>query len=119
MFRKRDFDKVGGFNTNMKCGLEDWDFWLSILSNGGRVKYLDGFHFFYRIKNKKESRNLSVALENYDMLRKQIWENHKDLYSTVYSSPLHSLEYIQIYYSKEYNLGRILLKPFRWIIKRV
>lgn len=115
MFRKNDFVKVNGFNENMKQGLEDWDFWLSILKNGGKVKYLNGIHFYYRIKSAKESRNLSTALIHYEDLRKQIWSNHKDLYSLKYSSPQMSLEYLQIYNSIEYRIGKFLLKPFRWI----
>ena len=115
MFRKIDFERVDGFNENMKQGLEDWDFWISILKNGGKVKYLEGFHFFYRIKSTKESRNMSTALIQYDKLRKQIWSNHKELYSSKYSSPQMSLEFIQIYNSKEYRIGKILLKPFRYL----
>ena len=113
MFRKKDFIKVNGFNENMKLGLEDWDFWLSILKDGGDVKYLEGIHFFYRIKSKKESRNVSEAMVHHEMLRKQMWLNHQDLYAKVYSSPLYSNEYLNILYSKEYVIGKILLKPLR------
>lgn len=119
MFRKKDFDRVKGFNENMNLGLEDWDFWLSILKCGGKVKYLEGIHFFYRIKSKKESRNLTTALEHYDNLRKQIWYNHKELYSLYYSSPQASLEFIQVYKSKEYRLGRMILKPFRYLLNHL
>ena len=118
MFRRTDYDKSNGFNNNMHLGYEDWDFWLSILKNGGKVVYLDGIHFFYRIKTKNESRNLSTAAKNQDILRKQIWMNHLDLYSNVYSSPLYSMEYILLKESKEYKLGRMLLKPLRWFLKR-
>lgn len=115
MFRRCDFDRVGGFNQNMKGGLEDWDLWLSILGNGGKVKYLNEVHFYYRIKHRKKSRNRSVALINYDKLRYQIWENHKDLFSKYYYDPKHSPEYIQVAYSPEYRLGKFLLQPFRFI----
>ncbi|MCS2328031.1 hypothetical protein NXV84_13705 [Bacteroides fragilis] len=37
MFRKVDFEKTEGFNENMAKGLEDWDFWLSMLESGGEV----------------------------------------------------------------------------------
>lgn len=116
MFRRKDFDRVGGFNLNMKLGLEDWDFWLSLLENGAKVKYLNNIHFFYRLKEKQKSRNLSVALKNYDSLRKQIWLNHSQLYSSVYSPPRYSLEYIQVAYSKEYIIGKLILNPIRRIL---
>lgn len=118
MFRRADFDRVNGFNENMKLGLEDWDFWLSVLAVGGKVKYLKGFHFFYRMKSAKKSRNYATSLmEIQKNLRKQIWENHKDLYAKRYSSPYYSMEYLDVVNSKEYRLGKILLSPFRLFIK--
>ena len=37
LFRKSDWEKVGGFCTDFKIGLEDYDFWLSILELGREV----------------------------------------------------------------------------------
>lgn len=116
MFRRLDFDRVNGFNLNMKKGLEDWDFWLSILKNGGRAKCLDGIHFFYRIKYSK-SRNNSINSSLEETLRKQMWLNHKDLYCTVYSSPKESIEYIEIVSSKEYRIGNLICKIISLLIK--
>ena len=115
MFRRIDFDRVNGFNPNMKLGLEDWDFWLSLLENGGLVKYVEGINFFYRKKVVSESRNNSSAWKNYDYLRKQIWFNHLNLYASIYLPPKETAEYIQISTSLEYRLGYLLLKPFRYI----
>ncbi|MBW9202203.1 glycosyltransferase family 2 protein [Bacteroidales bacterium SW292] len=115
MFRKVDFERVKGFNPNMKLGLEDWDFWLSLLEGGGSVKYVDGINFFYRKKRRFESRNDSSASKNLDYLRKQIWLNHLNLYASVYLPPKETVEYVQISSSLEYRLGRLLLKPLRYI----
>lgn len=116
MFRRADFDRVKGFNPNMRQGLEDWDFWLSILSQGGSVKYLSGYHFSYRITSNKESRNRKASKKDiFPILRRQIWLNHHDLYSTVYSSPYHSIEYIEVRQSIEYRLGHMILFPIRKI----
>lgn len=115
MFRRADFDRVKGFNPNMKLGLEDWDFWLSLLENGGLVKYVEGINFFYRKKAISESRNNSSAWKNFDYLRRQIWLNHLGLYASTYLSPKETAEYIQISTSLEYRLGRMLLKPLRYI----
>lgn len=115
MFRRKDFDRVGGFNLNMKSGLEDWDFWLSLLEHGGNVKYLEGIHFYYRIGKKKKSRNQSISTRNHDVLRKQIWLNHIELYSSKFLSPRETEEYIQVAYSLEYRLGRLILKPIRFL----
>lgn len=119
MFRRVDFEAVNGFNENMKLGLEDWDFWLSILESGGKVKYLDGIHFYYRIKAISNSRNQIASRNHYEILRKIIWRNHKKLYSEVYSSPLYSSEYLLVAESKEYRIGEIMLRPFRSIINLI
>lgn len=51
-FRKKDWEQVGGFDTNMVHGFEDWDFWISLLKDGGEVKRLETIGFYYRIKER-------------------------------------------------------------------
>jgi len=116
MFRRKDFEKVGGFNIKMDKGLEDWDFWISIMKTGGEVKYLDGINFYYRMKPINESRNAGSAAVNHTKLRRQMWENNKDLYSLHYPDPLENLEYLNILNSKDYRLGKIMLSPVRFFL---
>jgi len=119
MYRREDFDKSRGYNLNMKDGLEDWDFWINILKNGGKVKYINGINFFYRIKNKNLSRNAKISnIETFALLRQQIWRNHQEIFSNNFLNPLETTEYLQIINSKEYKLGKILLKPIRKILNR-
>lgn len=51
VFKKKDWEKVGGYDINMTYGWEDWEFWIAILKNGGKVQRLNDIGFFYRIKN--------------------------------------------------------------------
>lgn len=113
MFRKADFEKIGGFNENMKKGLEDWDFWLSMLECGGSVICVEKACFYYRIR--KKSRNNSISEEDYSILRKIIYENHKQLYSTFFFNPKYSFEYYQVAKSCEYKLGKLLFRPIRFL----
>lgn len=117
-FRRIDFDRVGGFNENMNNGLEDWDFWISILELGGRVTILDGEHFFYRIKHRNLSRNRSITQDGHKKLRRTIWENHRALFSEVFPDPLQTFEYLDVVNSKEYRLGKVLLAPIRKLFKK-
>ena len=82
IYKKEDFIRVGGYNSNMKYGFEDWDFWLSLLENGGDVLQLNQILFFYRIRKKSMARSLNN--EKAAIARRQIWENHKSLYSKYY-----------------------------------
>lgn len=114
MFRKSDFDQTHGFNPNMKDGFEDWDFWLTLLKTGGSVHKISGIEFYYRIK--QNSRNSSLK-DKYRKLRRQIYNNHKDLYAQHMLDPLESFEYELITQSREYRLGLFLLKPVRKLYK--
>ena len=51
MYRKTDWLAVGGYDTNMIYGWEDWEIWISLLKNGGNVKQLNEVGFYYRIKS--------------------------------------------------------------------
>ncbi|MFY7846124.1 glycosyltransferase family 2 protein [Chryseobacterium gambrini] len=49
-FKKEDWVKVNGYDTNLIYGWEDWEFWISILKNGGQVYKIPEICFYYRIK---------------------------------------------------------------------
>ncbi|MEK0416501.1 MAG: hypothetical protein RI949_507 [Pseudomonadota bacterium] len=48
MYRKSDWRQVGGYKSDMIYGLEDYDFWLSLIEIGRKVAQLPDVHFFYR-----------------------------------------------------------------------
>lgn len=77
LFRKSTWEKVGGFKEYMKYGLEDWDFWLSVLENGLRPYCINEILFFYRKQNN--SRNNTFANRQYELWQ-NIIKNHLDLY---------------------------------------
>ena len=96
MFKRQDWDSVGGYNDNVD-GLEDWDFWLSLITLGCSVHRIDEELFFYRKhrfeKAKKGNgiggeKNLSQSVSNsiiqnkdrYSMVKQQIIKNHISLY---------------------------------------
>ena len=111
LFRKEDFDKTGGFNTNMKEGFEDWDFWLSMFQDGeGTAVKIPKVLFYYR--RKPISRNNSASKAKIDF-RRRIWENHKELFSKVYPNPALTSEYKRYANSREYKLGYLILHPIK------
>jgi glycosyltransferase involved in cell wall biosynthesis len=115
MFRRADFNKTKGFNPNMNFGFEDWDFWLSLAELGGEVHKLNTIGVFYRIK--RGSRNATISSEQIKILRRKLYDNHKCLYSKYFFDPTDSFEYQKIYSSKEYFVGKIILKPVRLFYK--
>lgn len=56
MYRKRDWEAAGGYCELLR-GREDWDFWISLLKNGGEVYRLPMVGLYYRIRaNSKRVR---------------------------------------------------------------
>lgn len=58
LFKKSDFIACGGYSSDYEMALEDYDFWLNLVFNHNKKIYrIPEILFFYRIKDKSESRN--------------------------------------------------------------
>ncbi|MCF6294157.1 MAG: glycosyltransferase family 2 protein [Flavobacteriaceae bacterium] len=86
VFRKRDWELVGGYDSKMIYGLEDWEFWVAILKLGGNVKRLDVIGFYYRIK--KDSMAKSMSENEILISRKFIANKHLDFILNEYDALL-------------------------------
>ncbi len=64
LFLKKDFDRIGGYRTNMLDGLEDWDFFIAMLygSKPGEVVRIRERLFYYRVRGGR-SRGSSLAVK--------------------------------------------------------
>ena len=59
LFRKADWECVGGYRPAMRHAWEDWDFWLALIALGRQVVRLETVTFFYRIGHHSMTRRLS------------------------------------------------------------
>ena len=48
VFKRSDWDRIKGYDENMKHGYEDWDLWLSILKSGGTGCVSPDTYLFHR-----------------------------------------------------------------------
>lgn len=78
LFRKSDWEKVGGYKKEMRYGWEDYEFWLSLIENGAKVYMIPEILFHYR--QHEVSMITEVNKEKSSYLWKLIHEFHKDLY---------------------------------------
>lgn len=78
LFRKEDWKQVNGYKSYMKCGWEDFDFWLSIIEIGREVYRINETLFFYRQHNKP-TRN-TIANQSTNILWKALIQNHLQTY---------------------------------------
>lgn len=80
LYRKEDWGKVGGYDENLREGLEDWEFWIHILKNGGEVVKINNCYFYYRLKDNSMITEL-VSKNHYGYnSRVYIFEKHIELY---------------------------------------
>lgn len=77
LFRKKAWEAVGGYNTNMVWGYEDWDFWIACGEKGFYGKRIPKLLFMYRIKDNSM---LSNAYRHDVELKSRIVLNHPKLY---------------------------------------
>lgn len=56
LYRKTDWERVGGYCREI-VAREDWDFWISVLKDGGKVVRLPETGLYYRVRrgSKRES----------------------------------------------------------------
>lgn len=105
LFRKEDWEKVGGYDENLNEGLEDWEFWIHILKTGGKALKIDSCYFYYRIKEKS-------------MITETITKHHYGYNSRVYIFEKH----IELYrktnfydmYFENYRLKKTLANPHKY-----
>lgn len=85
IYRRADFDKTGGYCEDIE-GMEDWDFWISMMKNGGDISYLEEVVFFYRIiSNSKRSQDLKKKKLIVDKLNLR----HKEFFDIQLGGKLH------------------------------
>lgn len=106
MFRRSDFNNTSGYNPNMRYGLEDWDFWLSLLHEHDIVYQIPEVLFFYRKRNSSRD---SIAHEHLAEMQRQIVLNHPLIYNQ-YIKELVVLQYNVNVLSEERNYWENELK---------
>lgn len=125
LYKREDYNKMPGYNPNMRAGWEDWDFWLSFLKPGDQVHRIDEILFSYRAKDI--SRNANVPQIEQDLLH-VIYRNHAEKYAPYLQDIIYvhrqndSLEaqcrklkknQQDILNTFSYRLGDMLLKPLK------
>lgn len=102
LFRRADFDKTRGYDPLLRKGREDWDFWLELLKTGGEVYKLPEVHFYYRTHKRSRDKD---ANRNLAEIRKQIYQNHRELYADFFDNPI-QIYHEHAFFKKKYNFLR-------------
>ena len=98
LFRKTDAESVGGFSEDMKMGREDWEFWIKMLKNGGKVVQLPITGFYYRQTPKSRRKKTGTNRNKRERIH-YLNSRHLDFFQRELNGPLR----FQRSWSKPYN----------------
>lgn len=84
LFKKSDWERVGGYCETIKTR-EDWDFWMLMLEDGGRVVTLDSIELHYRIRPDAKHKQYSLHRSNVIPI---INQRHPELMEWAHGGPL-------------------------------
>jgi glycosyltransferase involved in cell wall biosynthesis len=84
VFRKKDWEIAGGYDIQMVDGIEDWEFWLSLLNKHSKVKKLNLTGFYYRVK--VNSRTTELDDEKLQRMYRYMTKKHLDVFLDYYGS---------------------------------
>lgn len=88
MYRKSGWEQAGGYDETMTLGLEDWDFWLRLLSEGDVVTRIDSIVFYYRIKVESMILNLNGDNQKTQTVYNYLYQKHSEKMNRVIGSPI-------------------------------
>jgi glycosyltransferase involved in cell wall biosynthesis len=82
LYLKSDWQRIGGYDENMKDGYEDWEFWINLLQDGGTVKCDPTGIFHYRIKESSRNADVLRSGDKIKQLKEYVFNKHLRLYNT-------------------------------------
>ncbi|MCB7481327.1 glycosyltransferase family A protein [Christiangramia sediminis] len=108
LFKKNEWKKVGGYDPNLIYGLEDWEFWIAILQNGGNVKKLQIRGIYYRIK--KISMSKAITAEEILWTENYVLKKHPRFFISNYNAIVQELQDLEYLLKSEKFLLNCLFK---------
>lgn len=105
-YRKKDWEKAGGYSEDPVLCREDWEFWIKLLKDGGEVVKLPFTGFYYRILTDSRRKSMTKKKKRGEI--SYLNQHHRDFFREQLNGPLR----INRRYSKLYNtlmkvLGRM------------
>jgi len=114
MFRRTDFERTGGYRTNMKHGLEDWDFFIALLYNATReeVIQLKEPLFYYRVSTSGRRMTAAASLRQSEMMDLMVYNNFQ-IYREYFPDIFHRIQ--------DYDFQKTMLdkKPVKWLVRKM
>jgi glycosyltransferase involved in cell wall biosynthesis len=120
IFLKEDWQKIGGYDENMKKGWEDWEFWINLLYNLNKTAYrLDYVGFFYRRKNNSMGDLVAISESTKYEIYDYIYNKHKKFYNESFGHPILMFKKSLLFNNREFFFQEIvrILKNYNRLLK--
>ena len=112
MYKKSDFELVGGYDVRFNKGWEDYDFWLNMIVNHNlKIYRINEFLFFNRVKDKEESRNENAKSFSKD-LNAVLYEKYPQIKCVRLIHKILNVKKL-IYQKKVTSKGNLVIKIFK------
>lgn len=121
MFKKGNWEKIGGYDEQMREGYEDWEFYIRLLKNGGEAFVIKEHLFNYRQKRfslRREADKKQFQIMEYIFLKHaDLYKDHFERYTRyfIYILKKERRERIKDSLKQEFVIGSFFLKPFRYV----
>lgn len=103
MYCRSDFDRAGGYDTQIPYCFEDWELWIRLLNENSKVYQIPETLFLYRIKRVSRSTEAKVE-NNHKITQAYIFNKHKDLY----------FQYFSDYISAQQEIRHLRYRNEKW-----
>ncbi|MCL2074988.1 MAG: glycosyltransferase [Betaproteobacteria bacterium] len=123
LYKKSDWERYGGYDSNMKGGLEDWEFWLNFIAEGRNFYRIPKTLFYYRVAPGSMLR--TIPKDVCARLKRYMRKKHSTLFSGRRSSVRLSwaaclyLAFVKLRSERRYRkkLGRLSIPDYPRIEK--
>ena len=86
LYRKTEWERTGGYDEMVKYHWEDWEHWINMLKDGGKVVLINEALFYYRIRSGSGLGGLTPEKMLY--MNRYITTKHREFYNKYLGDPL-------------------------------
>lgn len=109
VFRRAVWESTGGFDPQMRTGLEDWEFWLHAAFKGFRFQQIPDLGFDYRVSQDSRNARFSARKQNINEIMDYLIKKHPQHYGP---DQIEKLFFYRFKKSPLGFLGKLLLKQY-------
>ncbi|PKO07311.1 MAG: hypothetical protein CVU41_01025 [Chloroflexi bacterium HGW-Chloroflexi-3] len=110
MVRKSVFYSVGGFDEELREGLEDWDFWLKCASHGIWGDTIPEFLAWYRVRKDHSDRWSNLTKNKFNTFKERIKNKYPNLTADNFPIITNSVDLDLTTFELSYCHGNVLKK---------